>query len=200
MRIPTTVPWLIAALLLGGCGTPSGPSAGVLLAGAHASLADDDAATAREWLVSAEPTLDTARQRKEYEMLMAEVDLRTGQADLALPAMNRLLAWDPGDPRAHEIAGKAGLMLGDYADAQEHFSTALSAYEREQDVNRAADLLALAQGFEEYARGRHAAAEEAWAGISDRRLRTRVLASSAETIPNTGPANGTLARTDQPER
>ena len=86
MRIPTTVPWLIAALLLGGCETPSGPSAGDLLAGAHASLADDDAATARDWLVSAEPTLDTARQRKEYEMLMAEVDLRTGQADLALPA------------------------------------------------------------------------------------------------------------------
>ncbi len=200
MKIPMTVPWLTAAMLLSGCGASSGPMTGDLLAGAHASLGHNDAATAREWLASAEPTLENASQRKEYELLMAEVDLRTGQADLALPAMNRLLAWDPGDPRVHEIAGKAGLMLGDFADAREHFSTALSAYERDEDMNRAADLMVLAQGFEEYAQGRHAEAENAWAGISDQQLRKGVLGASAETIPNTGPADGTLARTHQPKR
>jgi len=109
-----------------------------------------------------------------------------------------LLAWDPGDPRVHEIAGKAGLMLGDFADAREHFSMALNVYERDEDVNRAADLIALAQGFEEYAQGRHAAAEDAWAGISDQQLRTGVLGASAETITNTGPADGTLVQTHQP--
>ena len=78
MRIPMTVPWLTAAMLLAGCGASSGPSTGDLLTGAHASLGHNDAATAREWLVSAESTLDNASQRKEYELLMAEVDLRTG--------------------------------------------------------------------------------------------------------------------------
>ncbi len=200
MRIPMTVPWLTAAMLLAGCGASGGPSTGDFLAGAHASLGQHDAATAREWLVSAEPTLDNASQRKEYELLMAEVDLRTGQADLALPAMTRLLAWDPGDPRVHEIAGKAGLMLGEFADAREHFSTALNAYARDEDVSRAADLMALAQGFQEYARGRHAAAEDAWAGISDQQLRLGVLGASAETIPHTGPTEGTLVRTHQSKR
>ena len=151
MRMPTIASCLVGALLLGGCNASTAPPTDTMLSGAHASLAENDAVSARQWLASAKPTIDNARERKEYELLLAEVEIRTGQADLALPAMNQLLAADPSDPRAHEMAGKAQLMLGDFAEAHQHFNVAVTAYTRNLDVNRAEDLRALAKGFEAYA-------------------------------------------------
>lgn len=200
MRLRLIAPWLIGAMLLGGCGAATLPATGDMLAGAHASLADNDALTARQWLASAEPTLVDDRQRMEYQLLMAEVDIRTGQADVALPAMNQLLAVNPNDPRAHEMAGKARLMLGEFADARQHFNAALAAYRHEADMSRAADLLALTEGLDAYARGRFAQAEQSWAGIGDERLRAGVVGATAVTDSNTGPVDGTLARFNQPTR
>ncbi len=198
MRMPTTASCLIGVLLLGGCGASTLPPTDTMLAGAHASLAENDAVTARQWLASAEPTLDNARERKEYELLMAEVEIRTGQADVALPVMNQLLAADPSDPRAHEMAGKARLMLGEFSEARQHFSVAATSYTREADVTRAEDLGALAEGFEAYALGRVALAEDSWATIVDPKLRAGVLGASGG--PDTQPDDGTLARFNQPNR
>ena len=198
MRMPTTASCLIGVLLLGGCGASTLPPTDTMLAGAHASLAENDAVTARQWLASAEPTLDNARERKEYELLMAEVEIRTGQADVALPVMNQLLAADPSDPRAHEMAGKARLMLGEFSEARQHFSVAATSYSREADVTRAEDLGALAEGFEAYALGRVALAEDSWATIVDPKLRAGVLGASGG--PDTPPDDGTFARFNQPNR
>ncbi len=198
MRMPTTASCLIGVLLLGGCGASTLPPTDTMLAGAHASLAENDAVTARQWLASAEPTLDNARERKEYELLMAEVEIRTGQADVALPVMNQLLAADPSDPRAHEMAGKARLMLGEFSEARQHFSVAATSYTREADVTRAEDLGALAEGFEAYALGRVALADDSWATIVDPKLRAGVLGASGG--PDTQPDDGTLARFNQPNR
>ncbi len=200
MRLRSIAPWLIGAMLLGGCGAKTLPATGDMLAGAHASLADNDAATARQWLASAEPTLGNEHERKEYQLLMAEVEIRTGQADLALPAMHQLLAADPNDPWANEMAGKARLMLGEFSEARRHFNAALTGYRREADVSRAADLLALTDGLDAYAQGRFAQAEESWAGIGDDTLRAGVVGATAGTVSNTGPDHGTLARFNQPNR
>lgn len=200
MRLRSIAPWLIGATVLAGCGATTLPVTGDMLAGAHASLADNDAVTARQWLASAEPTLADDRERRDYQLLMAEVDVRTGQALLALPAMNQLLAVNPNDPRANEMAGKARLMLGEFADARQHFNAALAGYRHEADMSRAADLLALSEGLDAYARGRFAQAEESWAGIGDERLRAGVVGATAATVSNTDPADGTLARFNQPNR
>ena len=192
MRMPTTASVLIGAALLGGCTVSNMPPTDTMLAGAHASLDENDAVTARQWLASAEPTLDNARERKEYELLLAEVEIRTGQADVALPVMNQLLAADPSDPRAHEVAGKARLMLGDFSEARQHFSVAATTYSRDADVRRAEDLGALAEGFEAYAVGRVALAEDAWASIGDPELRAGVMGASRG--PGSQPDDETLAR------
>lgn len=198
MRMPTTASVLIGAVLLGGCTVSNMPPTDTMLAGAHASLDENDAVTARQWLASAEPTLDNARERKEYELLLAEVEIRTGQADVALPVMNQLLAADPSDPRAHEVAGKARLMLGDFSEARQHFSVAATSYSRDADVRRAEDLGALAEGFEAYAVGRVALAEDAWASIGDPKLRAGVIGASRG--PGSQPDDETLARINQSNR
>ena len=200
MRIPTTASALIGALLLGGCGASTLPPTDTMLSGAHASLEENDAATARQWLESAEPTLDNARERKEYELLMAEVEIRTGQADVVLPVMDRLLAADPSDPRAHEMAGKARLMLGEFSEARQHFGVAATSYSRSADVSRAQDLGALAEGFEAYAVGRVALAEDAWAAIVDPKLRAGVLGASGGDGPGLAADDGALARFDHSNR
>ncbi len=200
MRMPTTASCLIGVLLLGGCGASTLPPTDTMLAGAHASLAENDAVTARQWLASAEPTLDNARERKEYELLMAEVEIRTGQADLALPAMNQLLVADPNNPRAHEMAGKARLMLGEFTEARQHFNVAVTSYNRNTDVDRAKDLRALAEGFEAYALGRVAEAEDSWGQIGDAKLRAGVLGASAGQGPAPQPGDGTVARINHSNR
>ncbi len=200
MKLRSIAAWLIGALLLGGCGAMTLPTAGDMLAGAHASLADNDPAAARQWLASAEPTLNSDHERMEYELLMAEVEIRTGAADLALPAMNQLLAADPNDPRANEMAGKARLMLGEFTLARQHFSTALTGYRHEADLSRAQDLLALTEGLDAYSRGRFAQAEESWGGIGDERLRAGVVGVTTGTASYAGPDDGTLARFNQPNR
>ncbi len=200
MRLRSIAPWLIGVMLLGGCGATTLPGTGDMLAGAHASLVENDAATARQWLASAEPTLGTDHERKEYQLLMAELEIRTGQAELALPAMNQLLAVNPNDPRANEMAGKARLMLGEFAEARRHFNAALTGYRREADVSRALDLLALTDGLDAYARGRFAQAEESWVDIGDDRLRAAVVGATAATVSTMGPDHGTLARFNQPNR
>ena len=200
MRMPMTASALIGALLLGGCNTSNMPPTDTMLAGAHASLEQNDAVTARQWLTSAEPTLDNARERKEYELLMAEVEIRTGQADVALPVMNQLLAADPSDPRAHEMAGKARLMLGEFSEARQHFSVAATSYSRKADVSRAEDLGALAEGFEAYALGRVALAQDAWTAIVDAKLRAGVLGASGGNGPGIAADDGTLARFNQSNR
>ena len=68
MRMPTTASVLIGAVLLSGCNASNMPPTDTMLAGAHASLDENDAVTARQWLASAEPTIDNARERKEYEL------------------------------------------------------------------------------------------------------------------------------------
>ena len=200
MRMPTAASALIGALFLGGCGASNMPATDAMLAGAHASLEENDAVTARQWLASAEPTLDNARERKEYELLLAEVEIRTGQADVALPVMNQLLAADPNDPRAHEMAGKARLMLGDFSEALHHFSAAATLYSRAADVTRAQDLGALAEGFESYALGRVALAKDAWAAIVDPQLRAGVLGASGGDGSGHAADDGTLARFNQSNR
>jgi len=200
MRMPTTASALIGALLLGGCGASNMPATDAMLAGAHASLGENDAVTARQWLASAEPTLDNAAERKEYELLMAEVEIRTGHADVALPVMNQLLAADPRDPRAHEMVGKAHLMLGEFAQARHHFTIAATSYSRAADVSRAQDLDALAEGFEAYALGRMAVAKDSWAAIVDAKLRAGVLGASGGNGSELAAADGTLVRFNQPNR
>lgn len=200
MRLRSIAPWLIGAMLLGGCGATTMPATSEMLVGAHASLVENDAATARQWLAGAEPTLANDGERRDYQLLMAEVDLRTGHALRALPAMTKLLAVNPNDPRANEMAGKARLMLGEFADARQHFNVALAGYRHEADMSRAADLLALTEGLDAYARGRFAQAEASWAGIGDERLRAGVVGATAVTESNTGPVDGTLARFNQPNR
>ncbi len=204
MKMPTTASWAIggltAALLLGGCSVSTAPATDAMLAGAHASLAENDAVTARQWLASAEPTIDNASERQEYELLMAEVEIRTGQADLALPAMNQLLAADPSNPRAHEMAGKARLMLGEFTEARQHFNVAVTSYTRDMDVGRAQDLRALAEGFEAYAYGRVAEAEDFWGHIGDLKLRAGVLGASAGQGPAPEPGDGTIVQFNQSNR
>jgi Flp pilus assembly protein TadD len=129
---------------------------------------------------------------------MAEVEIRTGQADIALPVMNQLLAADPSDPRAHEMAGKARLMLGDFSEARQHFSVASTSYSRDADVRRSQDLGALAEGFEAYAQGRVALAEDVWASIADPHLRAEVMGASGG--PGAPTDDETLARSIQSNR
>jgi len=200
MRVRSIAAWLIGGLLLGGCGAKIMPAGGDMLAGAHASLTDNDTVAARQWLASAEPTLNSARDRREYELLAAEVEIRTGAADLALPAMDRLLVADPSDPRANEVAGKARLVLGEFTAARRHFNAALTGYRHEADLNRAQDLLALTEGLDAYSRGRFAQAEESWGGIGDERLRAGVVGVTTGTASYVGPDDGTLARFNQPNR
>jgi len=200
MRLRLIAAWLIGGMLLGGCGAKIMPATGDMLAGAHASLADNDAAAARQWLASAEPTLNSARERMEYQLLAAEIEIRTGAADLALPAMDQLLVADPRDPRANEVAGKARLVLGEFTEARRHFNAALTGYRHEADLARAEDLLALTEGLDAYSRGRFAEAEELWGGIGDERLRAGLVGATTGTASYAGPDDGTLARFNQPNR
>ena len=185
MRIRFAAPGLVCTGLaltvatLSGCGSSGSATADGLLAGAHASLEEDDTASAREWLASAKTVLTTARETKEYDLLAVELEVRSGRAERAMPTIERLLATYPRDPRVHEVAGKAWLMQGDFAQAGRDFGTAMNAYTDEADAARAADLLALARGFEAYGQGRLSAAEERWAGIADDELRAWVVGASA---------------------
>ncbi len=194
MRIRFAAPGLVCTGLaltvatLSGCGSSGSATADGLLAGAHASLEEDDTASAREWLASAKTVLTTARQSKEYDLLAVEIEVRSGRSERAMPTIERMLATYPRDPRVHEVAGKAWLLLGDFAQAGRDFGTAMDAYTDEADAARAADLLALARGFEAYARGRVGDAEERWTGIADDRLRAGVLSAT------TGDGDDVLAR------
>ena len=199
MKIPRfAAPLFLAGLFVAapsGCASSSMPGADELLAGAHRSLELNDTATAHQWLQSAQPRLESARQTKEFELLTAELDLRTGSADLALPAADHLLQRYPDDPRAHELAGKAQLMEGDFEAAGRHFTIARERYRDPDDVQRAADLLALSRGFEAYADGKLAAAQGEWEVIRSRELRASVLDASASS----GAAGDrALARSSQP--
>ncbi|MHC4415566.1 MAG: tetratricopeptide repeat protein [Planctomycetota bacterium] len=204
MKIRVTAPWLVLSLSLAGpmgCGANSGlPTASDLLAGAHASLEQDDTKTAEQWLASARSSLETDRERKEFELLAAELDIRTGEAELALPAMSRLLESYPDDPRVHELAGKTRFQLGEFAEAGRHFGIAQNRYRDEEDVGRATDLVALARGFEAYARGRMAEAKQRWGHIKDRALRASVFDASVAAAPADGGGQGVLARSDQTAR
>lgn len=172
---------LLAGLCLAaaGCATDT-TGADEMLAGAHGSLEAGNVTTARQWLDGALPRLENARQRKEYELLLAEADIRSGDADLAAGAMRHLLEQDPDDPRVHELAGKADLMQGDFAAAGDHFDIARGRYAGEADAARAGDLMVMAQGFEAYSQGRIAAARDTWLGIRDRQLRAGILGASGE--------------------
>ena len=89
-------------------------------------------------------------------------------------------------------------MLGEFSEAQQHFNVAVTSYKRERDVSRAEDLRALAKGFEAYALGRVAAAEDSWGQIGDPQLRAGVLGASAEE--GLEPADGTVAQFNQSNR
>ncbi len=184
----------LAAAGLVGCGATGMPTADILLAGAHGSLVDNDTGRAREWLASAEPRLETNRQWKEHQLLTAELDIRTGQAELARPTVTHLLERYPDDPRVHELAGKVRLAVGDFPGAVRQFSTAAGQYRNDEDIARATDLVVLAEGFEAFAGGRMAAARQRWEAIQDRRLRASVFNASDE---GGGQVTGTLARSNQ---
>ncbi len=174
-------------LVLAGCTMFSNsPAASDLLAGAHQSLEEDDTASARQWLAGAEGHLDSARDHKEYELLAAELDIRTGRPELAEPAVDRLLQSNPGDPRVQELAGKTRFALADYAEASRHFESARQRYRREHDIDRSSDLVALSNGFDAYARGRLATARDHWGQIKDRDLRQSVFSAAG--------GSGALAR------
>lgn len=87
-------------------------------------------------------------------------------------------------------------MQGDFAQASRDFTEAMNTYTRESDAARAADLLALARGFEAYGQGRLAAADERWAGIADDQLRSWVVNATAAAP---GPDRA-LARNTKPTR
>lgn len=183
---------------LAGCGARSTmPTADDLLAGAHDSLVADDNETARQFLGSAQERLETNRQWNEYQLMTAELDIRTGQPELALPAVDHLLDRNPDDPRVHELAGKVRLSLGDFAEAAQNFRHAQDRYTSEEDIARVTDLLALAEGFQEYAAGRLAAAQQRWGAIQDRTLRSEVFGAAGESPPARGSASGSLARSNQ---
>ena len=97
----------------------------------------------------------------------------------AIADMQARLDTEPENPRANELAGKAQLMLADFAAAACHFAIAAAAYEHEPDRGRAADLLALANGFEHYARGEVTSARTRWGQIQDRSLRASITDASA---------------------
>jgi len=183
MRTRLIVGPLLALFALAGCTTSHSPTASAMLASAHASLERNDTDSARQYLDGAGARLDTARDRKEYALLTAEVQLRTGDAVAAERAMTSLLSSYPHDPRVQEMAGKSALLTGDFTSAVYHFDKAMNGYAAQADIDRAADLLALARGFDAYAGGRIAAAEEHWAGIRDAGLRAGVLHSSAAMSP-----------------
>lgn len=180
MRFRRTACCGAVIVLAAGCTAGSNlPTADDLLAGAHDSLAQDDPATARTWLSSARPRLESDRQKKEYELMAAELELRSGNAEPAQAAIEGLLGRYPDDPRVHELAGKTDLRLGDFAGARRHFEVCAAAYGADEDVGRANDLVALAEGFESYARGHLGTARDRWARIREPRLRASVLDASA---------------------
>ena len=174
---------LAAALLLGGCSSGGGPGADELLAGAHRSLDRGDTKNARTWLESARPVVESQRQKKEYRLLEAELDVRTGRAARALGIADKLLAAYPEDPRVHELAGKARMTSGDFTGASVEFTIARAAYRDEADVARAADLIALSSGLEAYAAGRLAVAQDQWDAIRSPQLRASVFDESGEDKP-----------------
>ena len=175
MRIRFFVP--ILALSIAGCGS-SYTSTDGLLAGVHNHLEKDDTALAGQWLASAAPEVKTESERKEYQLLQVELDIRSGRTDRAVLIVDRLLSEYPRDPRVNEVAGKTRLMQGNYVEAAGLFELAVHAYGGDADAARATDLLALARGFEAYARGRVGDSEERWTGIADDRLRAGVLAAT----------------------
>ena len=167
---------LTASLLLAGCSTPAGQSSvNVSLAGAHAALERDGLTDADKRLSGAEPSLHSDHERKTYELLRAETEIRTAQAKRALSRTDRLLAAYPHDPRAHELAGKAQLRLGDFTDASRHFDVARQRYVTRDDRSRATDLLALSNGLNAYTHGRLALAQATWARIKDSDVRGSVM-------------------------
>jgi hypothetical protein len=198
MRIRAIAPLLAAVVTLGGCGSSYSPSASSMLASAHTSLERNDAATAQHYLDSASTELGSARDRKEYRLLTAELLVRTGRADEADAEVSDLLSQYPHDPRVQEMVGKTKLMTGEFASAVWHFDKSMNGYAADPDIRRSSDLLALARGFDSYAGGRIAAAEEHWAGIQDSELRASVLHSSAAT--GTVGTKTELARTYEPLR
>lgn len=180
---------LVAASLTA-CSGGSYTTADGLLAGAHNQLEQNDTAMASKWLASAALEVKTQGELKEYDLLQVEAELRSGRIDQARAISDRLLASYPRDPRVNEVAGKTRLMQGLYGDAAGHFEIALTDYQRESDRSRAADLLILARGFESYAAGRLAAAEETWATIVDDRLRATVVGA----VNRTAAGSDVLAR------
>ena len=190
---------LLALAALTGCGSGSGlPTTNDLLAGAHQSLVAGDLKTTGQWLGSARARLQTKEQLREFQLLTAELDIRSGDAGLAAASMDELLSRDPDDPRAHELAGKAHLLLGDFSEARRHFGIAAGRYRSEEDSLRAADLLTLARGFEAYATGSVTAAHEHWKTIRSRGLRASVFDASAAVAPTDAPGDGVLASSHQP--
>lgn len=182
-----------AAAALPGCVTSRGPTADDLLAGAHWSLSENDTETAREWLTSAEQRLKTNQQWKEHQLLTAELDLATGNAELSLPAVEHLLDRYPKDPRAHEVAGKIHLSMGEFATSTGHFAIAAGRYTKDGDIARATDLLTLSEGLEAYSKGNVALARERWRAIQDPSMRAEVLGGSDEPQPEEAGADA-LAR------
>ena len=153
----------------------SQPAASVSLAGAHASLERDGLTDADKRLDGAESSVRSDHERKMYELLRAETEIRTAQVKQALSRTDRLVAAYPHDPRVHEVAGKAQLRLGDFTDASRHFDVARQRYVARDDRSRATDLLALSNGLDAYTHGRLALAQATWARIKDSDVRGSVM-------------------------
>lgn len=117
-------------------------------------------------------------ERAVLALLEAEFRLAIGEAREAL-----LIVEGISDPRlvgqVNEIAGKALIKSGRYAQASERLVAARSAYSRPGDLARVENLLLVAEGLESYSAGRGDEARRLWSGIEDAQLK-RSLESSLQ--------------------
>jgi len=116
--------------------------------------------------ISSECSCDKA----SLERLKVEASLCLGNTVEAYDQAKQLLDAGPQDPFANELFGKICLTEGEFKRAETHFTLAQQAYENNEDISRARDLLALTRYFLAYQDANPRLAEQYMREIEDYEL------------------------------
>jgi predicted Zn-dependent protease len=171
---------LALTLLTGGCASGPQTGADVELRLAAQSIEAGRPDHAEFWLERAR--LKYRGEAPEYvTLLSAEAKLRRGQTAEALAAADEVLAEDPMHAVANEVAGKVLLRMERFADAEQRFLAAQTAFAPgSAESQRLEDYIRLARGLDAYAKADPAVARQHWESIADAQLRYSVDESLRE--------------------
>ncbi len=163
---------MAALVVAGGCASaPKSSGADAELRLAAQAIESGRPQQAQMWLDRARAQYRGA-QPEYVTLLEAEAKLRMGLTADALALVEEVLATDPNNAGANEVAGKILLKLGQYADAEQRFLAAQLAHSPDSaGFRRLEDYISLARGLDAYSKADPAVASRHFESIGDAQIR-----------------------------